>query len=353
MCDETKFSVVCSLFNWTQKAKFTAKKRSKLRKFLDAFCVRRGDYFGAVRLILPRPRPTPRLLRPQGVGARHLPRRRPRHVSPLGRCPPPLQLAEGRTRNRTQCREIRPRCRQRNFLDHPEYGHSRSDIIMQNVLVDRCILDGEMLVWDATMNRFAEFGSNQEIAKIAKEGFDTDRQLCCILSLIIVFFRIELLLWIFNALIYVAFDILYVGDTSVIHQSLKERQELLFKVVIPIKGRLKILVPSGGFNDHRPSGEPCWSVTAYNVDDVERFFKEAVENRDEGIVLKDRGSKWEPGDRSGKWLKLKPDFCIGGYYGSGHRGGEVAQFLVGLAERSSPNTFPSRFISFCRVATGL
>lgn len=30
-------------------------------------------------------------------------------------------------------------------------------------LVFRCILDGEMLVWDTSANRFAEFGSNQEI----------------------------------------------------------------------------------------------------------------------------------------------------------------------------------------------
>ncbi|KAJ6752312.1 hypothetical protein OIU85_002715 [Salix viminalis] len=43
------------------------------------------------------------------------------------------------------------------------------------------------------------------------------------------------------------------------------------------------------------------------MDDVEKFFKEAIENRDEGIVLKDLGSKWEPSDRSGKWLKLKPE----------------------------------------------
>jgi ATP-dependent DNA ligase len=27
----------------------------------------------------------------------------------------------------------------------------------------RCILDGEMLVWDTSTDRFAEFGSNQEI----------------------------------------------------------------------------------------------------------------------------------------------------------------------------------------------
>ncbi|XP_075077721.1 DNA ligase 4 isoform X3 [Nicotiana tabacum] len=217
----------------------------------------------------------------------------------------------------------------RNFLDHQEYAHGMLDVITQNILVDKCILDGEMLVWDASMNRFAEFGSNQEIAKAAREGLDSDRQLC-----------------------YIAFDILYVGDTSVIHRSLKERQEILQEVVKPIKGRLEILVPNGGLNAHRPSGEPCWSIIAHSVDDVDKFFKETVENRDEGIVLKDLTSKWEPSDRSGKWLKLKPEYVragsdldvliIGGYYGSGRHGGEVAQFLVGLAERPAPNTYPRR-----------
>ncbi|XP_022037760.1 DNA ligase 4 [Helianthus annuus] len=228
----------------------------------------------------------------------------------------------------------------RNFIDHSEYTHGMSNVIMENVLVDRCILDGEMLVWDTSTDRFAEFGSNQEIAKAAKEGLASERQLC-----------------------YVAFDILYVGDTSVIHQSLKERHELLKKVVKPVKGRLEILVPDGGLNAHTTAGEPCWSRVARNVDDVDTFFKRTIENRDEGIVLKDLESKWEPSDRSGKWLKLKPDYVragsdldvliIGGYYGSGRRGGQVAQFLVGLAERPAPNTYPRRFVSFCRVGTGL
>ncbi|KAF3794559.1 DNA ligase 4 [Nymphaea thermarum] len=213
----------------------------------------------------------------------------------------------------------------RNFLDHSEYGHGMSEAIENNILADRVILDGEMLVWDTTSGRFAEFGSNQEID--------------------------------------VAFDILYVGDTSVIHQSLKERHELLRKVVKPIKGRLEILVPDGGLNANRPSGEPCWSLLVYSVGEVEKFFKETIENRDEGIVLKDLGSKWEPSDRSGKWLKLKPDYVhaeadldvliIGGYFGSGRRGGEVGQFLVGLAERSTSSSHPTRFFSFCRVGSGL
>uniref|UniRef100_A0A1J3K4K0 DNA ligase n=1 Tax=Noccaea caerulescens TaxID=107243 RepID=A0A1J3K4K0_NOCCA len=229
----------------------------------------------------------------------------------------------------------------RNFLDHSEYAHAMSDLIVQNILADKCILDGEMLVWDTSLNRFAEFGSNQEIAKAAREGLESHKQLC-----------------------YVAFDVLYVGDTSVIHQNLKERHELLKKVVKPLKGRLEVLVPEGGgLNVHRPSGEPSWSIVAHSAADVERFFKETVENRDEGVVLKDLGSKWEPGDRSGKWMKLKPEYVragsdldvliIGGYYGSGRLGGEIAQFLVALADRAEANVYPRRFMSFCRVGTGL
>ncbi|KAM7273454.1 hypothetical protein ACFE04_028118 [Oxalis oulophora] len=240
----------------------------------------------------------------------------------------------------------------RNFFDHSEYEHGMSNIIMENVLVDRCIIDGEMLVWDTSLNRFAEFGSNQEIAKAARDGLDSDRQGLNIIYVTLTCYSQD-----------VAFDILYVGDTSVIHQNLKERHELMRKVVKPLQGRLEINVPNGGMNIHRPPGTPNWSLLAYSVDDVEKFFKETIENRDEGIVVKDLDSKWEPGDRSAKWMKLKPEYVhpssdldvliIGGYYGSGRHGGEVAQFLLGLAEPAAPNTYPRRFISFCRVGTGL
>lgn len=55
----------------------------------------------------------------------------------------------------------------------------------------------------------------------------------------------------------------------------------------PVKGRLEILLPNGSddsLNAHRKPGEPCWSIIANHVNDVERFFKETIENRDEGIV---------------------------------------------------------------------
>ncbi|KAE9464229.1 hypothetical protein C3L33_03861, partial [Rhododendron williamsianum] len=588
MCDETKFSVMCSLFNWMQRSKSSAKKRSKFRKFLDNFC-KPGDYFNAIRLLLPsldrergsyglkesvlatclvdavgmsrdsqdalrlfnwRKGGAPKagsnagnfalvaaevLQRRQGWASgglnikelnemldrlassenraektsvlsdlikktnaqemkwivmiilkdlklgvseksifhefhpdaedlfnvtcdlklvceklRDRSQRHKRQDIEVGKpVRPQLAMRVGNANNawkKLHGKEVVAECKfdgdriqihkngqeihffSRNFLDHPEYGHSMSAIIIQSIVAEesgayapllhhygalhgvlvgsnttcnaaslacpltsygghanlaqnsssgyfitRCILDGEMLVWDTSMNRFAEFGSNQEIAKVAKEGLDSDRQSsdgeksCA--TKVLFFWNLNLqedslgfALPYMNGLD-VAFDILYFGDTSVIHQSLKERHELLRKVVKPVKGRLEVLVPNGGLNDRRPFGEPCWSLIAYSVDDIERFFKETIENRDEGIVVKDLGSKWEPSDRSGKWLKLKPDYIragsdldvliIGGYYGSGRRGGEVAQFLVGLAERSAPDTYPKRFISFCRVGTGL
>ncbi|XP_021772147.1 DNA ligase 4-like [Chenopodium quinoa] len=226
----------------------------------------------------------------------------------------------------------------KNYKDHSEYEPAMSNVIIENVLVDKCILDGELLGWDSSRNKFTKFGLNQEMAKAAREGIESDRKLC-----------------------YVAFDVLYVGDTSVIHQTLKERHEHLRKVVRTVKGRLETSVP----NANRGDGEPCWSIVANHVDDVERFFKEKVGNEgEEGIVIKDLGSKWEPGDRNKKkWVKVKPDYVnagsdldvliIGGYYGSGRQGGEVGQFLVGLAERLTPGTYPRRFVSFARVGTGL
>lgn len=52
MTEEIKFSVLVSLFNWIQKSKTSSQKRSKFRKFLDAYC-KPSDYFSAVRLIIP------------------------------------------------------------------------------------------------------------------------------------------------------------------------------------------------------------------------------------------------------------------------------------------------------------
>ncbi|KAL0374698.1 UNVERIFIED_CONTAM: DNA ligase 4 [Sesamum radiatum] len=260
----------------------------------------------------------------------------------------------------------------RNFLDHPEYEHGMSDVIRRNILIDRlgisylvsCNCLGRDIGNPRPQRRGLIVIDSCAVSLLFKNAdfgpYFTCRSrenasLQATVPISMVFLNETR-----GQMLHLTFFML---EIPVIHQSLKERHQLLQKVVKPVAGRLEILVPNGGLNAHRPAGEPCWSLIVHDVDGVERFFKETIENRDEGIVLKDLNSKWEPSDRSGKWLKLKPEYIragsdldvliIGGYYGSGRRGGEVAQFLVGLAERPASNTYPRRFVSFCRVGTGL
>ncbi|KAL3684731.1 hypothetical protein R1sor_002753 [Riccia sorocarpa] len=250
----------------------------------------------------------------------------------------------------------------RNFIDHQIYKEGMADLIIQNVLSDKCILDGEMLVYDRSTKRFADFGTNREAAKAAKEGLESSQQYPPESPLSDRGYSLIVVFLVMLQLCYVAFDILYTGHGSVIHLPLRERQQLLAKAVKPLQGRLELLLPNNG--TERKEGDSKWSFVASRAEEVEHFFALTVENREEGIILKDLDSKWEPSDRSSKWLKLKPDYVragsdldvliIGGYYGSGKRGGQIAQFLLGLAETpKSGSTNPSRFVSFCRVGTGL
>ncbi|MCO5600365.1 hypothetical protein L7F22_054476 [Adiantum nelumboides] len=226
----------------------------------------------------------------------------------------------------------------RSFIDHREYTEGMSEIIRKQIKIEKCILDGEMMVWNKITNKFAEFGSNQGAARAAKDGLETDEQLC-----------------------YVAFDILYAGDGGTIDQPLRERQSLLKQVVDPLKGSLELVLPGHGSSPDKD--QPPWAKLVSSVEDIDRFFLQTVENRDEGIVLKELNSKWEPGDRSQKWLKLKPDYVhaesdldaliIGCFIGSGRRGGEIGQFLLGIAEKPKAGGYPTKFLSFCRVGTGL
>ena len=82
--------------------------------------------------------------------------------------------------------------------------------------------------------------------------------------------------------------------------------------------------------------------------------------QDEGIMVKDLESRWIANDRKGAWMKLKPDHAfvseidavvIGGHFGTGRRRGEIAEYLLALAEKPGlGQAKPSTFISMCRSA---
>ena len=85
--------------------------------------------------------------------------------------------------------------------------------------------------------------------------------------------------------------------------------------------------------------------------------------KEEGIIVKDLGSVWAPGDRRGTWVKLKPDYVhnseidaviIAGCHGAGRRGGGemISEYILGLADGPrGPGGAPPRFLSFAKCAS--
>lgn len=96
--------------------------------------------------------------------------------------------------------------------------------------------------------------------------------------------------------------------------------------------------------------------------DIEKRLLEELDNKQEGVVVKSLESKWVAGDRSGTWIKLKPDYfatedldllIVGGLMGTGHaRGGKISEFLTGIAERPQCGGEPTTVLTFCKVGTG-
>eukprot|EP00795_Rhopilema_esculentum_P013203 gene13203-4019_t len=164
------------------------------------------------------------------------------------------------------------------------------------------ILDGEMTAYDPNSGLFIPKGGNIDVKAEVLDGVHP-----C----------------------FVVFDILLLNDEKLTNLPLQQRVEKL-------KG-----------------------------EEVINALNDAIDKREEGIVIKDPESIYKPSKRKGSgWLKIKPDYIdslsdqldvliVGGYYGVGRRGGMVSHFLCAIAvPPQQPNEYPSVFHSFCKVGSG-
>ena len=146
------------------------------------------------------------------------------------------------------------------------------------------------------------------------------------------------------------FDILYLNDKQLTQYTLRDRHNALEKAVKPVHRRLEI---------HS-------YTSATSPDAIEPLLRDVVANASEGLVLKNPRSMYRLNSRNDDWLKVKPEYMsefgesldclvIGGYYGSGKRGGILSSYLCGL--RVSPNHVqaganPEKCFSFFKVGGG-
>lgn len=195
--------------------------------------------------------------------------------------------------------------------------------------VDNIILDGEMISWDPEQDAAIPFGHLKTAALTENRNpyAGKERPL----------FRV--------------FDILYLNDRPLTRYILRERREALEKSIIPIHRRFEL-------HEYK---------VASRVEDIEPMLRDVIARGDEGLVLKNPRSAYRLNERNDDWMKVKPEYMkefgesldcliIGGYYGSGRRGGALSSFLCGLrvdeSHAKKGEYHPQKFWSFFRVGGG-
>ncbi|OAP62915.1 hypothetical protein AYL99_02142 [Fonsecaea erecta] len=173
--------------------------------------------------------------------------------------------------------------------------------------VENIILDGEMITWDPNEKAPVPFGTLKTAALAEQRNpFAQGHRPV---------FRI--------------FDILLLNDQPLTRYTLRDRRKALAASVRSQPERFEI---------HE-------YTVATKVDDVEDLLRKVVAEASEGLVLKNPRSMYRLDDRSGDWQKVKPEYMdgfgeeldcliIGGFYGSGRRGGNLSSFLCGLRASS-------------------
>ncbi|KAI3320350.1 DNA ligase I [Xylariaceae sp. AK1471] len=195
--------------------------------------------------------------------------------------------------------------------------------------VRNIILDGEMVVWDPLLKKVMKFGT---LKSAALEGvwnpFERDAPRPV--------FRV--------------YDIVFLNDQALTQYTLRDRRNALAKAVPGEPHRLEV-------HDY---------VVATSPDEIEPMLRKIVSDASEGLVIKNRCSMYTVGQRVSDWMKVKPDYMdgfgenvdvviIGGYYGSGRRGGRLSSFMCGLRVTESDikaGANPEKCYSFIKVGGG-
>uniref|UniRef100_A0A1B6DLF5 DNA ligase 4 n=1 Tax=Clastoptera arizonana TaxID=38151 RepID=A0A1B6DLF5_9HEMI len=184
------------------------------------------------------------------------------------------------------------------------------------------ILDGEMMPWNSKYKSFGNKGMNIDV-KYLRVGHWHQPCLC-------------------------VFDVLYFNGKVLSNHPLHQRLAVLEHIFTPLEGIIM----------HTSRKEVNSSLEVLNA------LNEAIDNQEEGIVVKDPNSIYKPSARREGWIKIKPEYTpgamveldmliIGGYFGEGRKRGIVSHFLLGLAVPPDlPGSDPVVFESVCRVGSG-
>jgi DNA ligase 1 len=140
----------------------------------------------------------------------------------------------------------------------------------------------------------------------------------------------------------VAFDLLHRAGSDLLERPLRDRRTSLAELALPERTGERILVSHLG--------------TAGSEAAVDRAFDDARERHNEGLMVKDPDSTYQPGRRGLGWLKLKKALAtldcvvVGVEWGHGKRRGVLSDYTFAVRESDDAD---ARLLTIGKAYTGL
>jgi len=140
----------------------------------------------------------------------------------------------------------------------------------------------------------------------------------------------------------VAFDLLHHAGEDLLEAPLRTRRERLERLRLPDRSAERLLY--------------AHLASAKSVEEVDRHFDDARERRNEGLMVKDPDSTYQPGRRGLGWLKLKKALAtldcvvVGVEWGHGKRRGVLSDYTFAVRESDEPG---ASLLTIGKAYTGL
>jgi DNA ligase-4 len=196
--------------------------------------------------------------------------------------------------------------------------------------VRNIILDGEMITWDMERDHIVGFGTLKTAAISEKEN-KTDKGTG-------------------QRPVFRVFDCVYLNGKLLTQYTLRDRRRALESAIKGIHRRLEI--------------HPY--IEARSHTEIEPALRRVIAESSEGLVLKNPRSMYCLNQRNNDWMKVKPEYMsefgeeldclvVGGYFGTGHRGGAHSSFLCALLKDKNAvkgDADYQKCVSFFKVGGG-
>ena len=132
------------------------------------------------------------------------------------------------------------------------------------------------------------------------------------------------------------FDIIYYNGKSLLHEPFEKRTSLLKKIIQ--KHKFKITYAK--------------QIITVSEKKAKEFYKKALKDNQEGVMMKNLQAVYNPGSRVGHMLKMKPEerdldlVIVGAEYGTGKRSGWMSSFILACKNED-------KFLEIGKVGTGI